>query len=278
MNFTVAERFTAPKSNTVPNEDGIVTTKDFAAVIDGSTSKTNFRLLKGERNGHLCMRLIKEYIHTLAPTATLQDFCNGVTLYIASCYTPELRKRLFAHPEDRLTASCVVYSHHRGEIWMVGDCQCQVDGQLYDNPKPYEATLSAKRARICNSLLSEGKMTTDQLRINDKGRQAIMQDLISCMQGQNKEYAVIDGFPIPLNLVRVVTIPQYAHTLILASDGYPLLRPTLEESEQALALQRHNDPLNIKTFRATKAFMAGNNSFDDRSYLRLCIGRTWLTR
>lgn len=271
MSFTVVEQFTVPKSAAVPNEDGIVTTQDFAAVIDGSTSKTNFRLLEGERNGHLCMRLIKAYIPTLAPTATVQEFCQSITSHIASCYTTELRNRLLTHPEDRLTASCIIYSHHRHEIWMVGDCQCLVDGQLYDNPKPYEAILSAKRADVCQALLSESRVTVDQLRVNDQGRQAILSDLVSSMQAQNKEYAVIDGYPIPLNLVRVISIPPHTQSLVLASDGYPSLRTTLAASEQTLAKQLHDDPLNIGTFKATKAFLAGNNSFDDRSYLRLDI-------
>jgi glycerophosphoryl diester phosphodiesterase len=55
---------------------------------------------------------------------------------------------------------------------------------------------------------------------------------------------------------------------VFASDGYPKITDTLEETEQLLDYQRQTDPLNIGTFKATKAFVEGNNSFDDRTYIR----------
>ena len=59
--------------------------------------------------------------------------------------------------------------------------------------------------------------------------------------------------------------------IVLASDGYPHLAPTLAETEAWLDEQRRNDPLNIGEFKATKAFVEGNNSFDDRSYIRFIV-------
>ena len=88
------------------------------------------------------------------------------------------------------------------------------------------------------------------------------------MAGQNVEYAVVDGFDIPQDKVRIIAVGESASEIVLASDGYPLLMPTLEASEQALQAQMATDPLNIGRFKATKAFLAGNNSFDDRSYIR----------
>ena len=34
-----------------------------------------------------------------------------------------IRDRLKEHPEERLTASAILYSRTRNEVWMVGDCQ-----------------------------------------------------------------------------------------------------------------------------------------------------------
>ena len=56
--------------------------------------------------------------------------------------------------------------------------------------------------------------------------------------------------------------------IVLASDGYPFLKPTLAESEAALANQIANDPQNISCFIATKGLVEGNKSFDDRTYIR----------
>ena len=95
--------------------------------------------------------------------------------------------------------------------------------------------------------------------------------MLQVMQNQNKTYAVVDGFPIPEDKVPVITIGFQPNEIVFASDGYPFLCNTLAESEQKLDEQRRNDPLNIHTFKATKAFVEGNNSFDDRTYVRFSV-------
>ena len=106
---------------------------------------------------------------------------------------------------------------------------------------------------------------------HDTARDAIIPHMLETMQQQNKTYAVIDGFPIPQQYVRVITLDFQPWEIVLASDGYPFLLPTLADSEQRLERQRLEDPLNIGTFKATKAFLPGNNSFDDRSYIRFRV-------
>lgn len=69
----------------------------------------------------------------------------------------------------------------------------------------------------------------------------------------------------------MINVDEGINELVLASDGYPFLKPTLDESEAMLASQLGNDPLCMNTFKATKGLMAGNKSFDDRSYLRVGI-------
>lgn len=64
------------------------------------------------------------------------------------------------------------------------------------------------------------------------------------------------------------TIPSSSSEIVLASDGYPFLKPTLAASEAALAEQIANDPQNIHSFIATKGIVEGNKSFDDRTYIR----------
>ena len=87
----------------------------------------------------------------------------------------------------------------------------------------------------------------------------------ACLE-QNAAYAVIDGFEIPMDKVKIV---PSGTEVILASDGYPYLAGTLEESEERLQKQLEDDPLCIYSFKATKGLMIGNISFDDRAYVRL---------
>ena len=270
-------------------EDGMVVTDDFIAVIDGSTSKTPKHLNPDMKNGRYAMMLISEYIQEeLKADASVDEFCQGVTAYIYNKVYEKLgvEERLKEHPEERLTASAILYSRTRNEVWMVGDCQAIIAGKLYENGKPYEEKIARKRVELIEQGLSPAE-----------ARKQIEPLLIEVMlSGQNQTYMVIDGFPIYREGVKVVsvsdsssvqdsvpasdsvpcsdsvsasgTIPSSSSEIVLASDGYPFLKPTLAASEAALAEQIANDPQNIHSFIATKGIVEGNKSFDDRTYIR----------
>ena len=270
-------------------EDGMVITDDFIAVIDGSTSKTPKHLNPDMKNGRYAMMLISEYIREeLKADASVDEFCQGVTAYIYNKVYEKLgvEERLKKHPEERLTASAILYSRTRNEVWMVGDCQAIIAGKLYENGKPYEEKIARKRVELIEQGLSPAE-----------ARKQIEPLLIKAMlSGQNQTYTVIDGFPIYREGVKVVsvsdsssvqdsvpasdsvpcsdsasasdTIPSSSSEIVLASDGYPFLKPTLAASEAALAEQIANDPQNIHSFIATKGIVEGNKSFDDRTYIR----------
>ena len=270
-------------------EDGMVVTDDFIAVIDGSTSKTPKHLNPDMKNGRYAMMLISEYIREeLKADASVDDFCQGVTAYIYHKVYEKLgvEERLKEHPEERLTASAILYSRTRNEVWMVGDCQAIIDGKLYENGKPYEQEIARKRVELIEQGLSPAE-----------ARKQIEPLLIEAMlSGQNQTYTVIDGFPIYREGVKVVSVSDFCSVqdsvpasdsvpcsdsvsasgtifvsssqIVLASDGYPFLEPTLAASEAALAEQIANDPQNIHSFIATKGIVEGNKSFDDRTYIR----------
>ena len=279
-------------------EDGMVITDDFIAVIDGSTSKTPKHLNPDMKNGRYAMMLISEYIREeLKADASVDDFCQGVTAYIYNKVYEKLgvEERLKEHPEERLTASAILYSRTRNEVWMVGDCQAIIDGKLYENGKPYEEKIARKRVELIEQGLSPAE-----------ARKQIEPLLIKAMlSGQNQTYTVIDGFPIYREGVKVVSVSDSCSVqdsvpasnsvpasdsvpcsdsvsasgtflvssseIVLASDGYPFLKPTLAESEAALAEQIANDPQNIHSFIATKGIVEGNKSFDDRTYIRFSV-------
>ena len=265
-----------PKNPTKESEDGIVVTDNFVAVVDGSTSKSNYRHSRNHSNGNYAMQIVCRYISKMDKATTCLQFCRGVTQAVARHYTPWTERIVgktaprTLPPADRLTASAIVFSRVQRQIWMVGDCQCLAGGEYYDNPKPYEALLAEHRAVHVQRLLADG-MTPSQLLADDVARKAIIPEMLQTMENQNKTYSVIDGTPIPLQHVKIVTLDFQPWELVLASDGYPILKPTLAESEAALSRQREVDPLNIGTFKATKAFTPGFNSFDDRAYIRFRV-------
>ena len=284
--MTIIEQSLTPKTPAKKSEDGIVVTNDFIAVIDGSTSKATRQWSTRMSNGRYAMTIVSRIIRKLPPDASCHQFCVAATKAIRSIYTPSwyhfplLSRRLrlngaifcqgwsalgsaacyrqgtqdppllhlSSHPEERLCASAVIYSVRRREIWLVGDCQCLIGGELCENPKPYEQKLAELRAAKVQELLAEGK-TPNEILANDQARAAI----------------------IPETRVPIITLDFRPWEIVLASDGYPFLCPTLTESEARLDEQRRNDPLNIGDFKATKGFTPGNNSFDDRSYIRFSV-------
>lgn len=257
-------------------EDGIVVTPHFVAVIDGSTSKTSHRFNADMSNGHHCMKMIANFIRKMKIDILLDDFCDQITEIIRSEYLANGNNRLenqiinnYIPPHERLCASVVIYSEAHRQIWMIGDCQAMVDGQLHENGKPYEASMAARRAACFRSCqLAHNDMTDGLTIVHDYARDAILPHLIKAMDGQNKTFAVIDGYPIFRDGIKVISIDKNLSEIVLASDGYPMLKSTLAESEATLSEQLARDPFNIGDFKATKGLMRGNHSFDDRAYVR----------
>ena len=269
VKMTIIEQILVPKSPLKRSEDGIVVTPDFIAVIDGSTSKSTRRChfelsLRKHSNGELAMLTVAKFIRKMKKDVTCHQFCAGATAAVRSYYKKDMLPHLAQHPEDRLTASCIVFSRLRREIWMIGDCQGFVGDNFLDNPKPYEQELAERRAAI----IKASPQPWDHFLTDDTARAAIIPRMLETMQEQNRSYSVIDGFPVAEEHVRVIPLNFQPWEIVLASDGYPFLCPTLAESEERLARQRSEDPLNIGTFKATKAFIPGNSSFDDRAYIR----------
>ncbi len=225
------------------------------------------------------MLLVSRYIRRMPKTSTCSQFMKGVTAYIRKHYKKSMLPRLAEHPEDRLTASVIVFSRLQREVWMIGDCQCLLidsekdtaECQYIDNPKPAEAELAKMRAEEVKRQLAKGK-TIDDLLHDDTARPVIIPRMIETMRNQNITYSVVDGFPIDQRHIKVITLDFRPWEIVLATDGYPFLYPTLGESEKALQHQRECDPLNIGPhFQATKAFHPDNNSFDDRTYIRFRV-------
>ena len=82
--MTITEQFICGKHTAADCEDGIVITPHFAAVIDGSTSKTPLRLDASMKNGRFAMLLICDYIRQMAAGPFLPrhnaSHCGGICM------------------------------------------------------------------------------------------------------------------------------------------------------------------------------------------------------
>lgn len=121
-------------------------------------------------------------------------------------------------------------------------------------------------------------MSLEELVACDPGRMFILPFLKRQAWLQNRKvedsryaYAVFDGFPVPIELVKCFSVAEESE-IVLASDGYPKLFFTLDETEAYLHRILEKDPMCMYLHPETKGVRPGNCSYDDRAYLRLCIG------
>mgnify|MGYP000130359537 CR=1 FL=1 len=256
------------------NEDGYVVTPDYAAVVDGSTSKLPPGAARGPKSsGRLAMETAVDTIRRLPPQATKADVVGRLCAAIASIAPPQAEH----HPEYRPTCSVALFSAAHKEVWLIGDCQCRWNGETHTHPKNVDAILTRIRCDVIRWLIAQGKATADDLLRHDCGRAAIFEALRLQTHFQNDpnrnnpfRYTVLDGLPILPDDVPSLPVGN-ADQLILASDGYPQLADSLAESEAILRQLLDKDPLCYTLNPATKGCYAGQASFDDRTFLRVAL-------
>ena len=177
--------------------------------------------------------------------------------------------------EIRVASTVVIYSASRREIWRVGDCKLLIGGVENSSEKLIDSTLSDIRSFILEFELQNGA-SIESLQENDPDREFIIPAIRKQHQFENKigsrfAYAVLNGDYIDDSLIEIIPVPPEVHELVLASDGYPQIKPTLGETERELKLLIREDPLLCREYRSTKTMLPGNNSFDDRTYLRISV-------
>jgi glycerophosphoryl diester phosphodiesterase len=269
----ILEEFIASKTNDIEDcEDGIFKSNNFIAVIDGATAKTNVKydeLSPGKKGKDVVLECLLDFKADIS----CREAINSLTNKIAEYYRDNgIFERLLAHPEERMSLSIVIFSKFRKEIWMIGDCQCIVDYQVYTNKKKVDTVMAELRSFYNQWELMSGA-SIQSLIEKDLGREFILPLLKkqylfqNNMLGNDFSYGVIDGFNLDDDKVKIVSNFQ-SNIIVLASDGYPQLFNSLSKSENYLNEVLNLDPLCIKKYKSTKGKTSGNYSFDDRAFIK----------
>lgn len=269
--MNVVERFVASKTrNPDACEDGLFLGEHFVAVVDGATDKSG-RRFAGLSGGRFVMLVLVDAMASLPRDVDVVSAIRLLTEHLAAELPDDLSV------EDRPSAAATLYSAVRREIWQIGDVGFWYDGRaVTSQPKEVDRINSQMRGAVLRAEMLRG-LTTDQLATEDPGREAIKPLLTRQALFANNSaagslgYAVFDGRPVPLELVNVIRVPKEVTELVLASDGYPEVCRTLAESEARLKTLVAEDPLCVGPLAGTKGVTDGNESYDDRAYLRLEI-------
>lgn len=271
LGYKVEEIFLKGKKSASANEDGIILTRDFIAVIDGATSKSAFSM-EGKTSGRLSMELVLEAIKEFPKDIDATEAVRLITKKLHDFYVNNnLLASVNDNPAARLTSNGVIYSISRKELWQIGDCQALINGHHYNNNKDIDDIMADARSAYDEVALLQGA-TLESLRTTDPGRDFILpflkiQGVLQNYHGHPYGFPVMDGFEIDMN--QVIVVPIEADEIVLASDGYPNLFNTLKESEFFLKKVINEDPMLIRLYKSTKGVQKGQDSFDDRAYVRI---------
>ncbi|HEY7950049.1 MAG TPA: hypothetical protein VID51_04350 [Solirubrobacterales bacterium] len=269
----VIETFIASKTGDPSTcEDLIVECDGFLAVFDGATDKTEASY-DGMAGGRFAVRSLER---------TLDHVAGDIKA--AACVkamTEDLRRAIAEHgpseaPDDNPSASVLIFSAARSEVWRVGDCSWMRGSEYFRGGKEIDGIVAAARAALLHALL-DGGASVEELRDRDPGRAMLMPLLEQQFRFRNSSngsaqlgFGALDGKPVPERFVEVVKVKP-GDEIVFATDGYPELQPTLEQSEEALAQDLASDPLRIGRYKSTKAVKPGAASFDDRAFARFRV-------
>lgn len=245
-------------------EDIIVITENYVVVADGVTSKGN-ELINGKTSGEVASELIKEYLALYKMGKSPSRFFTGLSMFFADY----IRSNTLEHNKPK--ASIIVYNDEVQEIWNYGDCRCLVDGEYYSNRKEIDNLMGDLRSFLITCYIEGGKQVEEILQC-DSSRQMIIPFIRQQSILENKMcdygYPVVNGDQIIEEYIRTINVRNNSE-VILATDGYPKIFATLDESEKYLSTILLEDPLMYRIHKETKGKVHGNRSFDDRAFVRL---------
>ena len=264
------EQFLCGKENRIDTcEDGIVIGEHLIAVIDGVTAK-GCRLWDEKTSGCYAKCVLEQYLKQDVGRKGYDELLEDLDLILHEIVSKEPDD---FPPEEYPRASIIIYNDYYNEIWSYGDCQCMINETIYNHSKEIDVLNAGLRAFCLEYLISHGHDIND-LKRNDLGRENIEQYLLMQFSFENKRgmfgYPVLNGMGIEASMIKRYAVTK-GDRVILATDGYPVLRGTLEESEKELAYIIENDPLCFRLYRSTKGIKQGNSSFDDRAFCSFIV-------
>jgi hypothetical protein len=257
-------------------EDAIFVNEHFVAIIDGATNKTT-KLWNGRTSGQIAKDCILEALPHIQADAAPEKFfltCNESikNWYDKNSVTIEMQY----HINQRCTASMILYNKYTNQVWGVGSGQAIIGKEHVNNTKLGDDLLSELRAFFIATEIKNGR-TEAELIQDDTGRELIRPLLLRQMLFQNSNeqsewnFYELDGFFTGTHGIYIYDIPEGINEIILASDGYPEVLGSLEQTEAFLKQLLNEDPLCYKKYKATKGLRPGNVSFDDRSYVKISL-------
>jgi hypothetical protein len=247
--------------------DRLILDGRLAGVVDGATAKDwdSPAAPDGARIADCVAEVIRATAGEASAAGTVRQASAAVSGLHSQAGVP-------AGSGSAATFAAVAVEHR--QVWRVGDAHVAINGAQIAELPTGEAIVAQARALVLRQCLAAG-MTVDDLRRHDRGREAT-QPLLRALTGLRNVaveggYGAIDGRPVPDCFIELIALPDGPCEVVLATDGYPRIAQDLEQAEKFLRTRLAEDPLMIADPPATKGWMIGADSFDDRSFVRLAL-------
>ena len=269
LTMDIIEKFLKSKiDNPDLCEDGIFHNESFIAVIDGVTPKGVLKW-NTQSSGYHAKELLLAGLSQLTGPETAEQAFKFLNSVLYREYG-EKAEYFLENPEERLQATLVIYSVYHKQIWFFGDCQCMINELVFTHEMKIDALLAEVRSVYLQLMLLEGK-AIEELISFDPSQEIIFPLLKKQFLFSNRDleygFRVLDGFCNNFENIIVHHVPEHS-SIVLASDGYPDIKPTLQLSEAELESIKQKDPLCINQYKSTRGFTNGKTSLDDRAYIR----------
>jgi hypothetical protein len=257
-------------------EDKLCVNDNFIAVFDGVSDRNGSLWSSGRKGGRFAAEVLSLALHEQVPFNASAEQCieiiNGALSRAIEENMPD------GFNADHPGACAVIYSRDRQEIWRVGDCAFMIEGQAKYGYMPIDQVMVDFRRAYIESLLIEGRSFEE---IGSAEIDAAWEPLMPLLSRQHYfanlnsdskyAYGVINGTLIPQRLIETFSVNKEGDEVILASDGYPKILPTLEDTEYFLNQVNKNDPLRIGDYPHLRMKKPSWKNVDDRAYIRFRV-------
>lgn len=166
----------------------------------------------------------------------------------------------------------LIFSHHRRELWRIGDSGFAIDDNVDLPDKPIDQLAYGLRAAYLHALIAGGA-DPDELGDDDPGFELLKPVYIAQRHLTNQTvpygYGALDGTTVPETFIECIPVPGDARRLVLVTDGYPFILDTLQATENALAELMARDPLGITDWPRPLGLGPLIEAFDDRAWIEL---------
>lgn len=251
-------------------EDGLFINDKYIAVIDGVTQKGELSW-DGHASGFYAKELLIKALDRLNGDEPPEQVFKLLNKILYEQYRDRI-DYFREHTQERLRATIVIYSQVYKQIWCFGDCQYMINGRAYQKEMKIDKLLAEVRSAYLHMELLSGK-TQEELCAFDTSREIIFPIIQKELYFSNNslagEYAfsVMDGFCDNFENLIIENVEE-GSSIVLASDGYPRLEASLEESELFIEKIKKEDPLCIDFYKAGAGFTNGKSAIDDRAYIK----------